>query len=265
MGERVTPASALLPDEQPGALRRFSANRSHRKAPMLSAGLLTLVLVGCAVSGGQRAQLIVPIAPQPIGVDGRLDEACYGRKPLLDRFVVAGAPDRRPQPTRVWIFWDTERLLFAFDVTDTNLRALPPSNDEHAVDEQDRVEVFLWTGRSSDPYYCIELGARGAVHDYAARFYRRFDDSWAPSDWQHAVTPKPDGYQVEMALSRAALREMGLELGKGQRLRAGLFRADFRSSASEPTWICWVDARAPKPDFHVAGAFGDLVLSEQTP
>ncbi len=178
---------------------------------------------------------------------------------------MAGTPGRAAPPTRAWIFWDADRLVFAFDVTDADLVAVPPSPNEHDVDRQDRVEVFLWTGRASDRYYCLEVGARGATHDYAARFYRQFDDGWSPAGWHHAVAPAPKGYQVEIELSREALEHMGLRLGAGERFRAGLFRADFRSGAAEPTWICWVDAHTRQPDFHVAGAFGEILLSDHQP
>ena len=126
------------------------------------------------------------------------------------------------------------------------------------MDSQDRVEIFLWSGRTNDVYYCIEIGARGAVHDYAARFYRRFDDAWSPARWRFAVTPRKGGYQVEGELSRAALEQMGFRLAPGQRLHAGLFRADFHPGVTEPDWLCWVDARGPQPDFHVAASFGEI-------
>jgi hypothetical protein len=45
-----------------------------------------------------------------------------------------------------------------------------------------------------------------------------------------------------------------------------LFRADFRSGApQDPTWICWVDANGPQPDFHVAASFGEAILSLESP
>jgi hypothetical protein len=55
---------------------------------------------------------------------------------------------------------------------------------------------------------------------------------------------------------------MGLQLKPGARWRVGLFRADFSSRhfKEEPTWITWVDARGPKPDFHVVQSFGEMVL-----
>jgi len=208
------------------------------------------------------AHIAVPRLDAPVIVDGQLTEACYSRTPLVHRFVIAGAPDKTPPRTRAWLFWQQERLIFAFDVEDAENVAAPERGQERDVDSQDRVELFLWSGRTNDAYYCIEIGARGAVHDYAARFYRRFDDTWSPVLWKYAVAPALDGYRVEGELSREALARMGFQLVPGARFYVGLFRADFRPTApDDPIWICWVDARGPQPDFHVAGSFQEIILS----
>jgi hypothetical protein len=200
-----------------------------------------------------------------IHLDGKLDEACYKQPPTVADFVVAGAPASHPQPTRAWLFWQPERLVFAFEVVDQQIVAAGPSQQEHDVDAQDRVELFLWSGRKTDTYYCIEVGARGAVHDYAARFYREFDDAWAPAALQVAVTRTRSGYCVEAELPRAAVEAAGFALRAGEQLRGGLFRADFQPAQPDhPTWICWVDARGPKPDFHVAESFGTIRLVDRT-
>jgi hypothetical protein len=201
----------------------------------------------------------------PMCIDGKLAEPCYNDPPTVARFVVAGAPDAQPQPTKAWLFWDPDRLIFAFQVEDKQQVARPRSDREHDVDAQDRVEIFLWSGRASDAYYCVEIGARGAIHDYAARFYRKFDDGWAPAAMQVAVTSTETGYCVEGELSRAALEAAGFRLRAGEELHCGLFRADFTPGRpAEPTWICWVDARGSQPDFHVAKSFGRIRLAAET-
>lgn len=231
--------------------------------------LATLVLTGALLAGcagrspapSSQATVPVPWLADAVAVDGQLDEPCYRQAPFATEFVIAGEPARQPARTRAWLFWSTDRLLFAFDCDDARLVTAPPSANERAVDPQDRVELFLWSGRPTDAYYCIEIAAAGAVHDYAARFYRQFDDAWSPGGLQYAVTQRPGGYRVEAALSRSALEGMGFRLDPGAALRAGLFRADFVPDRPEaPDWITWVDARTPQPDFHVAGAFGRVVL-----
>jgi hypothetical protein len=56
------------------------------------------------------------------------------------------------------------------------------------------VELFLWSGRETDAYFCLEIAAAGAVHDDEAKFYRRFDDAWRAGGWGYAVKPRPGGY-----------------------------------------------------------------------
>ena len=225
------------------------------------AGASVLSLAGCATAPmAVPSQAMVPRLHDSFVIDGRLTEPCYARAPLVKRFVVAGAPAKTPQPTRAWLFWEPERLVFGFEVIDADIVAASELGRERDVDPQDRVELFLWSGRTNDIYFCIEIGARGAVHDYSARFYRRFDDTWSPASWKYAVTPTPGGYQVEGELSRAAMERMGFRLAPGGRLRAGLFRADFRAGVPEPNWICWVDAHEPQSDFHVGGSFGEIIL-----
>lgn len=231
----------------------------------LSAALgLAFVWAGCAArhqSASATTILHVPKLAGPVVVDGQLDEPVYQHAACVANFVIAGEPSRSPPTTSAWLFWSADHLVFAFDCDDSTPAAGPATPDEHDVDSQDRVELFLWSGREEDEYYCLELAPAGAVHDYRARFYRRFDDAWQPAAWEHAVRARLGGYVVEAALSRQAIEAMGFELHAGGRWRAGLFRADFDpAKPGRPDWITWVDAQTPQPDFHVARAFGWLVL-----
>ena len=207
-------------------------------------------------------ELVVPFTRAQIRVDGELDETCYRTPALLEHFVIAGHPHKQPPKTRTWLFWQQEHLIFAFDCEDRNLVAASPSPHEHDVDGQDRVEIFLWSGNPKDAYYCIEIGARGALHDYLAHFYRQFDDGWSLEGLEYVVNRTPAGYRVEGTISRSAMEKMGFLLKPGTRCRLGLFRADFASDngKNEPTWITWIDAKGPKPDFHVAASFGHCTL-----
>jgi hypothetical protein len=217
-------------------------------------------------------ELVIPLTASAVRVDARLDQPLYATPPLLDRFVVAGEPHRTPPATRAWLFWQPERLIFAFDCDDADVVAAPPSDNKKDVDFHDRGEVFLWSGRRDEPYYCLEIGARGALHDFRAHFYRRFDDTWSLAGLEFATALTPRGYSIAGAIPRAALARMGFRLEPGARWRIGLFRAEFSSrghtgcpaDAGPPTWLTWVDAQTPQPDFHVAAAFGWCTLRSAT-
>jgi hypothetical protein len=204
---------------------------------------------------------IAPLAG-PIQVDGRLEERCYERPASVTEFKVASRPDAQAPPTRTWLQWDQRGLWFAFAAQDFTLVADPPTRDEHAVDVQDRVELFLWSEHSRQ-YFCLEIAPDGAVHDYAARIYRRFDDLWSPAGARFAARRTVNGYAVEGFVPLAALHGMGVRSWRaGTRFRLGLYRADFRSEApDDPQWLTWIDPNLPEPDFHTRATFGLVELA----
>jgi hypothetical protein len=236
--------------------------------PAILAALLSLL--ACAAGAktirhDHQPSLRAPFFAADVTLDGQLSEPCYRDFVPVESFWVACEPDRKPPRTRAWLFWNDERLLCAFDCEDAGLVAAPKSASESDVDGQDRVELFLWSGRGHDAYYCVEIGALGALHDYRAQFYRQFDSAWALEGLRYAVARTATGYSVEAELPRAAMERMGFRLKPGARLRGGLFRGDFSASdpKAEPAWITWADARGAKPDFHVAASFGELALARE--
>ncbi|HOH29140.1 MAG TPA: carbohydrate-binding family 9-like protein [Candidatus Hydrogenedentes bacterium] len=217
---------------------------------------------GCALHPPEIAPLLeIPRIEEEVRVDGILDESCYRSHPPFENFVVAGNPARQAPSTHAWLFWNEETLVCAFVCEDTSPAWMPPSLNEREVDPQDRVELFIWRDEAAPVYACIEAAPGGAVHDYAARFYRKFDDRWSPAGgWARQAKIDPSGYSIEMALPRAAMEAMGVTLASGVRFRLGLFRADYDVLDGTPVWITWVD-HGREPDFHVADSFGTAVLS----
>ncbi len=225
--------------------------------------LVVLLLTGCAhVARGPVTALDITRLTEPLQVDARLDEPCYQRVVPVTDFKVASQPGAEARPTRAWLQWNKAGLWFAFAAQDATIMAAPPTPDEHAVDGQDRVEIFLWP-QGSRRYFCLEIAPDGAVHDYAARIYRRFDDSWTPAGARLAARRTADGYTVEGFLPAAALHAMGVRSwGPGSQFHLGLYRADFRREApDDPTWLTWVEPNLPEPDFHVRATFAPVSLT----
>lgn len=224
--------------------------------------LVCLLLIGCAHRLPEMPPALrIARLTDTLQVNGRLDEPCYARLRSVTDFKVASHPRAKAPATKAWLQWDDRGLWFAFAAHDTTLVALPPSSDEHAVDGQDRVELFLWP-EGSQRYFCLEIAPDGAVHDYAARVYRRFDDSWRPAGAAFAVRRTTDGYTVEGFVPIAALREMGIQSWRaGTRFYLGLYRADFSPEAlNDPVWLTWVEPNLPQPDFHVRATFALVEL-----
>lgn len=243
-------------------MRLAAMRHTLRRILWLGAFSFLIVMTGCT----SLPTLHVPMIQSLPVIDGKLDDPCFREAPAYQAFVVAGNPSQKAAPTKAWVFWNPECFIIGFDCQDDTLIAKPPTSNERDVDFQDRVELFIWSGNPKDTYYCMEMAALGAVHDYSCRFYRQFDSTWSVPGWRCAMTQTPEGYQVEAAIRRDALRQCGFVLKPGQKFRAGLFRADFSpfKTGLEPDWITWVDAPVPKPDFHIAESFGQFCLSEDT-
>ncbi len=225
--------------------------------------VVTLLLTTCAYEPREPVMALrLARLTEPLRVDGRLDEPCYQRVVAVRDFKVASRPEAEAPLTRTWLQWNEAGLWFAFAAQDATIVGAPPAGDEHAVDAQDRVEIFLWP-EGSRKYFCLEIAPDGAVHDYAARIYRQFDDSWTPAGARFAAGRTADGYAVEGFLPIADLQAMGVRpWAPGVRLHLGLYRADFRPEASDdPVWLTWVEPNLPKPDFHVRATFAPVELT----
>ena len=222
----------------------------------------TLTIAGCATARRETPKpLCLPYLPTSMDVNGKLDEVYYRQHAPLTSFVVAAHNAREASSTKAWVFWSEDGLICAFECVDPTPAWATPSPNESEVDGQDRVELFLWPGDPTGPYFCIEAVPGGAVHDYQARFYRKFDDAWAPAaGWQHEALLTPHGYTVEMSLPKPAIEAMGLKLEPGAQFKIGLFRADFDTLNGHPTWITWID-HGREPDFHLAESFGTASLT----
>ena len=229
----------------------------------LSMFIFSLVLFSSTnTAADEIPTLKIPRLRTDVPIDGNLTEACYTKhKPLEDFRIAADAKNRAPR-TRAWIFWREDKLVFAFECEDKQIIAEPKSDEEMAVDLQDRVELFLWNGRPDDAYLCLELAPRGAVHDYSARFYRKFDDTWNAEDLKATTVITQNGYRTEAELPAAAVKSFGIKFEKGSEFRAGLFRGNRQTGkkSEKPMWITWVEAGVAEPDFHIAKSFGRFIL-----
>lgn len=222
------------------------------------------VFVPAASSAAENAPTLkIPPLRSEVTIDGDLTEVCYRQMPLFEEFKIASDPKNKPPRTRAWVFWRNDKLVLAFECDDAMIVAEPKTDNEMDVAGQDRVELFLWNGKPEDAYVCFELSPRGAVLDYSARFYRQIDTAWDATGLRMAGVITEDGYRVEAELPAEAIAPFGITLAEGASFRAGLFRGNTQKAAHSDDdfmWITWVEAKLPKPDFHVAESFGRFVL-----
>jgi len=99
--------------------------------------------------------------PEPLTIDGKLDEPSWARAPRSPRFVdlVTGRPTIHD--TRAAVLWDDDYLYVGFWVEEPFVEAKLTERDALIWTEND-VEVFV-AGR--DAYYDLELNALGTVYE----------------------------------------------------------------------------------------------------
>ena len=130
---------------------------------------------------------------EPIEVDGRLDEACWGKAPRSPRFVdlVTGEPGFLD--TRSAVLWSDEYLYVGFWVQEPNVKARFTERDCMICEEND-VEVFIG---GEDAYYEFEMNALGTVMEILYV-------------WQDAYTPESAYARAEeLRLTRPSVDVLG--------------------------------------------------------
>ncbi len=224
--------------------------------------LMVILLIGISVHAVPLRY--IPKLQQEIVIDGKLEEECYKNTQPVERFTVAGHPEQEAPTTQAWVFWNEEKMVFTFNCADENIAAKPRSWDEMAVAPQDRVEFYLWSGNEEDQFISFEIAPLGASLEYRTKYYRFFNFGWTPETLNFAVSLTDEGYCMEAELFAEDLAQAKIPLDGGARFRAGLFRSQVEDLAKneEPTWITWIDASEPFPDFHIPRSVGVFVLED---
>ncbi|PKQ65060.1 hypothetical protein BZG02_04300 [Labilibaculum filiforme] len=163
---------------------------------------------------------------------------------------------------------DEEYFYFRYDVEDEDVLTFVDQDHKMEVVHSDRVEIFFRKDEELNPYYCLEMDARGRVLDYLTRYYRDFDYEWQwPDSKDLEVKASVNGttYVVEGAIKLSSLVELGLL--KNHTLEAGLYRAYCMKLPEEGgdadlRWISWVKPDSKEPDFHIPSSFGKLKFED---
>lgn len=201
---------------------------------------------------------------QAIHVTGRGDDPGWAAADTLRDFSYPWE-NGQPHPTTFRALHNSDWLYCFFQVTDPSVYLSRSSNDKREVAASSRAEIFFKINDNLDPYYCLELDPAGRVFDYRSHYYRNFDTDWCwPKGHLLVKTNRGErGYTVEVAVSKASLRD--LQLLQGNTIRAGLYRADcFPNGTKDPDfkWISWVKPDSDTPDFHIPSSFGILHLAD---
>ena len=205
------------------------------------------------------------IAFNQLTVEGTIMNPIWEQANINSDFSFPWEHEESPKTT-FRALYDDENLYFRFDVQDDNVLTYVREDHKMEVVDSDRVEIFFRQDDKLNPYYCLEMDARGRVLDYTTRYYRDFDYEWQwPQTGNLSIkaSEKKDSYVVEGSISLDSLKELGVL--KNNQLEAGLYRGYCMSlpeenNAANLRWISWVNPEVEKPDFHIPSSFGKLVL-----
>jgi len=203
---------------------------------------------------------IIYRAEQPLGIDGRLDEAAWIAAPWSDAFVhIEG--DLKPKPpllTRVKMLWDDQYFYFGADLEEPNIWATYSERDSVIFHEND-FEIFIDPDGDTHAYYELEINAINTVWDLMlVKPYRDGGpalDAWDIRGLKTAVhlrgTPnrpgdKDQGWSVEIAMPWGVLEEAapGQRRPKaGEQWRVNCSRVEWALTVMDGKYVKRTDAR----------------------
>ena len=99
--------------------------------------------------------------PEPMLIDGRLDEPVWDRAPWSSPFVDIVSGEAAWFDTRVALLWDDDNLYFGFRAEETDVWGTLTERDSKIYEEND-LEIFI-AGR--DAYYEFEINALNTVYE----------------------------------------------------------------------------------------------------
>lgn len=107
------------------------------------------------------ARLTAYRAPEPLSIDGKLDEAAWRLAPRSPRFVdlISGRPT--VHDTRAAVLWDDTHLYVGFWVEEPFVAARLTERDSLVWTEND-IELFI---AGKDAYYEFQLNALGTIYE----------------------------------------------------------------------------------------------------
>ena len=205
---------------------RFITRRRYVCVPPL-AGLLILggSMGASAQSGG--AGIVAPVAsvlshdaegkvviratrvPQPIRIDGRIDEEVYKQVPAITEFIQQVPKEGAPvtEKTEAWVLFDDNYVYIAcrfWDSRPERIVANDMRRDSANLNRQDRCDVSLDTMHDRRSNYLFTVTPLGGMRDgYGTDEVMNFDWNGV---WDAGATLFDQGWMAEIAIPFKTLR-----------------------------------------------------------
>lgn len=103
--------------------------------------------------------------PEPPVIDGRLDDAVWGRVPWSEPFGMIDTGGPTPLETRVAMLWDDDFLYVGYRVEDPDIRAVQSGFNAHVYRTDEDVEFFF-----AGPDHYFEIGLNPLNNSYQIRW-----------------------------------------------------------------------------------------------
>ena len=209
--------------------------------------------------------------PDPIKVDGVLDEPVWSRIKPVGAFMLHDGTAAAALETEAKLCWDDAYLYVAFSCVDTDIWGTYTKRDDPTYDEE-VVEIFINPTGNLIDYFEFEVSPHNTIWDGKVHNPNNdpetssYDDKWNCEGLLTAVRVVgtldnrkdiDQMWSVEMAIPFASIAKTPKDR---ERWRANLYRID-RGEKDE--FSCWSPPQKPgeTPAFHIPRRFGRLVFS----
>ena len=246
---------------------------------------LAVLFTSCALAQDTPRKYTALRAPQPLTIDGRIDEAAWRGAPWSEDFVYITGTGEKPQyRTRVKMLWDDRYFYFAAELEEPHVWATLKEHDSVIFNDPD-FEVFLNPTNDTLNYFELELNAFNTTWDLFLnkpyRFQGKADNGLELAGLQTAVhidgtinDPRDidKGWSVEIAIPWTAYdSRLKVERPKpGQAWRVNFSRVQwpvrvkagrYEKTTKKP--LDWVWSPQGVVNMHIPEKWGYVQFSEE--
>ncbi len=213
-------------------------------------------------------------AARPPVLDGKLDDPCWKRAMLIDRFGTFWSKTSTPQKvTAAYLMWDDDALYYAASMKDAELRSFGTSRND-ALWNGDVFELFLKPTASSSEYYEFQANPRGVVFELFIPARERKPSDYAaeaPLGSRAVVAlngtldrggDRDVGWSVEGRVPWSAFAPTGGKPNPGDEWRFALCRYDYGPKGTRPNLTS--SAPLTQSSFHHHEDYGKLRFESKT-
>jgi hypothetical protein len=201
-------------------------------------------------------------------MDGKLDDPCWQRAAVIDRFASFWMEPKTPRKGfTAYLVWDNDALYYAGKMTDAELRSFGTKRNDHLWNG-DVFELFLKPSVDRPEYYEFQANPLGVV--FEVPFPKRGHDfggfgKVAPLGSKAAVVvdgtldrpgDRDKGWTVEGRIPWTAFAPTGGRPKPGDEWRFAICRYDYGPAGTEH--VTMSSAPLTKPNFHRYEDYGQL-------